>query len=723
MLSITAVPQDHLYQRAEKPSNLPKLKSKLVISSPRTKIENQKFLSDLNHEVIQKNLQATKHSNHTQIQTTAFMKQCEPKVNQLAKKAENSKKSIVKIDRKLNEIESEDLNKLQQLCKNIETKNSFILPKAQNEFNEMNHLIQQHKQYIEWYISKYDTKHSDITKQISELSEQANHNGIDLTSFVENAKGKIKLINPKIKAMDTHSSEIERKLQEFLQMYQKMVEMMKEYKNANKQLKYLETDGVNEMVDESYQTLIEKINEVSMEIEKDIHKAEMQNTEVETQNQIDKSAMEQDIQKLDQIAKDCQDNDVKIVSFKQAIKDRISQLVNKLQESMDDIKEIIAQERHDSKYIEWKSSLHAGRDVQYAMKVAKVRTEELQGDWDEFSGNNTKLQNEINDYIDSMEQRFGSSDDISYRIQRATAKLEWCQKRIIQWQRSEQYKHQSTESLKDIEESEKKLMELEKLLKKNDPQFKQPNKPYVSTPYKSEKLPKSVKSMSDDEDDDKISMKMPEYRLTYTSDELMKELPEVERDHYEEEEFDEDDDQSAYVFPDKKVQKSPPKNKIIERIRDIPVNETESEDEEDNNEDTKSQKSTKSRKKIIRSEDDDEDVSIKKLTKPQKPLKGKNESEKVQKSKPKKVDDDNDEEEPQNEDEKTNDTDDDEPKKAGNLIQNVISDSLEKKENDGKKKKKKVSSSKNNKPKEEIVEKTKTADGKVRVKKKVSKKK
>ena len=178
MLSITAVPQDHLYQRTAKPSNLPKLKSKIIVASPRTKIENQKIFTDLNHEVIQKNMQVTKHSNQTQIQTTAFMKQCEPKVNQLSKKAENSKKSLVKLERTLNNIANEELNDLQQLSKNIETKNSFIIPKTQNEFKEMSHLIQQHKQYIEWYIAKYDSKRNKITEEITDLNDQSNQNDL-----------------------------------------------------------------------------------------------------------------------------------------------------------------------------------------------------------------------------------------------------------------------------------------------------------------------------------------------------------------------------------------------------------------------------------------------------------------------------------------------------------------------------------------------------------------
>ena len=669
MLSITAVPQDHLYQGKErKQSNLPKLKN-TTVASPRTKIEHQKIFSDLNHEAIHKNLQATKHSNQTQIQTIAFQKECEPKINQIARKTENSKRTLIKIDRALHQIENDDLNNLRQLTQNIETQNSFIIPKTQTEFKELDSNIQQHKQYIDWYISKYEKELSKHTENVNKLFEEANENELDSTSFFETSKAKLKLLNPKLKVLETHSTEIETKFQEFLQMNQKMIELMKQYKAANKDLKYLETDGVNEMVVESYQTLIQHINELTMNAEKDIHKSEMKLSELEQQVEINKTECEQEITTINQNSKQCQDNEVKISTLKHITKERIEDLVNKLHETVENVKTVIAEQKHETKYSNWKSALHAKRELQYAMKIARIRIEALDKDWTEFNQNNEQIQEELRQQISGINIRIGSSDQIMDRIDSVAAKLNWCQKRIMQWQRTDQLNKQKVQSLKSIEESEKRLLEIEQLLKKNDraqPQLQ----PFVISPVQSRALPPEISEQT--VQNQEINIQMPQYKLTYSANEIIQE-DEIERDHFEEEEFTEnDDDQSIYIFPDEQI------NKKSKKMSSSPIKEKFKQNE------------------ILVNESE---TSIK------------DPSEK-----------EDDETEPETFDDQNNNEEEEKPM---TFIQKSIALSLEDKNQEQettehkKRRKKKVHSS--TKEKENIIEKVKTADGKIRVKKKVTK--
>ena len=574
MLSITEVPRSRLY-RPNMSASLPQLRPKKSPYNTKQQLATQKLFTELNAEFLDNSIISKRHSINTQIQTDSFLNQTQPKIDLISHQTENMRKSIETLDKKVDTMCSDAAAKLKRFIKDIDLKTTLLANKTSQEIKNTQEINGKYQKHVEWVNQISQSKIQELFTDQSALKEKSDNLALSTETVIENARGKLKILTPKVSQLDMNAQEVESTIQRRLTEHRQMMQLLSQLKDTRKTLKSLEDEGVDNMVSEHYGKIVNHLTDATNTIDKKTVKKEIQEGDCEENIKMSAAENENLVSRLDQLSKQIQDNDTNIDTFTELSQQQIETTVDRLHEVVSQLKEELSKNRHDTRHDKWLSQRNSIREMKYQSKIAQERSDKLQNDWVLFNKNNDETQKEVNKQIDDLYGKFGGDlEMISYRVDVCYEKIQWCKKRLLQWQR---YNANELEvSIQKIIDAEKNLLNIEDSLKAQDKQ-----KP-VAPPYKLKKgtvKPINTKPPQDIEEKEAIEGEKPKRKLTYTDQELNQpDLP-IPRDTYEEEDFEDSDDDEQNLF----MMDSDDENKDRKQS---------SKEEEDDNEEEESHKET-----------------------------------------------------------------------------------------------------------------------------------
>ena len=543
MLSITEVPRNRLY-RPNMASSLPQLRPKKPTFNTKQQLATQKLFAELNAEFLDNTLVSKRHSINTQIQTDSFMNQTQPKIDLISHQTENLRNTIDSLDKRVDSMCAEPAAKLKRLSKDMDIKTTLLANKTNQEIKNTQEINEKYQKHVEWVTTISQSKLQELFADQGALKEKSDNLALSTEAVLENARGKLKIMTPRVTQLDMNAQEVDSTIQRLLAEQKAMAQVLAQLKETRKTLKYIEEEGVANMISEHFTKLVSHLSEETNNIDKKTMKKEIQEGDCEENIKMSAAENENLVSRLDQLSKQIQDNDTNINSFTDLSEQQIETTVERLNDVVSQLKEELGKRRHDSRHGKWLSQRNSIREMKYQSKVAQQRADKLQNDWVLFNTNNTETQDEVNKQIDELYGKFdGDLEIISHRVDVCYEKIQWCRKRLLQWQR---YNPKELEvSIQKIIDAEKNLLDIENSLKTHDKQ-----KP-VAPPYKFKKgTYKSIDTEPppDIEDKEAIEEQIPDKQLTYKDEELNQPDEAIPHDEYEEEDFVDSDDDEKNLF-------------------------------------------------------------------------------------------------------------------------------------------------------------------------------
>lgn len=586
MLSVTAVTQDRLYKANTHGSapSLPFLPNPNPLSAKQA-MKTQKLLSDLNAEFLNNAQAARRHSIETKLQTESFMNSTAPKITLYQHQTDSYRKTLASLEQRINTMCSETISSIKRKRTDIDLGQTVLTNKVKTEFENITDGVSKQVKRTDWINGITQTKTAETASSVSELKQKSDETAINAEKLFENMRGKLKTLRPKLTNADSKMQEMESTVQSLLAQYREFQRMMEQLKNANKMIKYLRDEGVQNMVSDHYSKLVQHISDTTIAFDKKMSEDEMFAASAEEKTKMQQSEIISTNEQLDQISKTLQDNESRMNSYEGNSNENIQFVVNRLDQVVGQIREDIAARRKEIHHRKWLKQRVVKRQIQQISNSAQLNIDRFNADWTEFTTNNENIQKEVEKHINSINKQAGGQlDQISARVDLAAAKIAWCQKRFLQWARVGGA--DNNVSIQKIVEAEKNLAKLETSLNKLDKQ-KATTPKYTPVPLNPVYIdgPCPLPGTGGEN----VAITMPNKRLTYDQDDMSAPLLEAEPEHFEEEEFvDNEENQNLFSFlrksneqfdpvpytnppeekPKPKKQEEKPKPKLKELIQD-----------------------------------------------------------------------------------------------------------------------------------------------------------
>ena len=714
MLSVTTVSEDLLYKSSHR--STPNFRAGKQLESKLGTIKDlfkaQNIFSELNMKVMKDQEQVNKDITKIRIQAESFESQTSLTTHQLLNKTANSKKTIFTISKRLDDIQNGQEKAFPVLCDKIKQIHETFEMKLKDRKSFISEEMNKQSAMLNKLASGYNSKYTSTCLETKEIEEKSKENKNEVDSFLIKSREKIKEYATKLNAMGQSTKSMEVEIKKMIEEKRNYYRLLNELVKANEMLEDFEKNKVPELLNKEFNQLYQHISDLTIMLDSNIT-----NTGVGIDIIADSSRPVNN-GKMDKVINSEQENQERIVS----IDDEITEYCNRIKEKDDDVTKEIEQtidnNIKEEEHFKWRKLVHTNRKLKSTIKYSKSWLNNLYNDWLTFSKNNEIVQQQVNEKIEALNNY--SIAEIVRRISVIEQKMSWCVSRINVWKREQI--HASLQKPKDLNEIEKNLSDLEELIKSID------GKESEIKPYKKgENKVQSIKKLEDSSDETAaISEELPDIKLTYNDIDNENIYPKFEEEPYEEEEFDESKvrDFEFYHEPINLigfVDVEPTKEEQEKFDSSILVPSQKENISSINRKEEKQQKpDKKNQEKPVKPKDEKQpkfDNKEQKQEKEEKPVKAKEEKE------PKSDKKNQEQEKPkikENENAKPND-----PAPSGTmkdaLVKKLNSSDQAKEEKEANNSKSRSHGNDGNHVKEEIVEKIKTPDGKIKVKKRVSK--
>ncbi|EAY10611.1 hypothetical protein TVAG_282110 [Trichomonas vaginalis G3] len=524
-----------------------------------------------------------------------------PKIHTLDRQSSFTKKQLAALLQQITEINAVSIQNMKNSCEN--SKLQLEQKIKQDSINRLNPITEEQRvqvsklQKVTENIVSFFSKISDSVRDLDSNFDKCDK---DIADYNRQTSSAMSDITPRIAVIESKATALEATAEGFVRMIGQTQDMINKQKEIRDTLKSIEDEGIDNAVSQMGQEAYSVISSKTTELDQRISEAETNITSLEGSLQSAEQSQAQQDAQVNNMSRKFMELEGTLKSDEEEILGKLQSLDQKLQE----VKTRLSREMED--HVESITSDHQFSEedfqgnVQHLSDLSALDLKNLTNDWTEFTDNNKKVQNDVDEMIYNSFNTLQGKGNVVQRVKTCEQRLQWCMARLDYWARDDAKRKRSAMEdgdamLRKVTELEEKMAEFENNLKQLDNKDAEPIQSDVVVHFT--EMPPKPENPQLEPKNDKLSIDE-KMRLTYAENDEFTPLKKSK----------EDEERAAERLKKLQEQKEKRKERLQhqqeqEHITEDFVNEKEEENSPQNNEEEKQElkekpKTTKSMERL-----------------------------------------------------------------------------------------------------------------------------